>query len=70
MVIKGCHIHPFDLNWAHSENQVRKGNLPIAIPIDPGFSTYQEALDFVENEFRITGVRDLPSPPWSPSLLI
>ncbi len=30
----GTHHHPFDLNWAHSPNAVRKGDLPIAVPID------------------------------------
>ena len=25
MIIKGTHVHPFDLNWEHSEDKVRKG---------------------------------------------
>lgn len=64
-----CHIHPFEMNWRHSEAKTNKGILPIAIPIEPGFSTYQDALAFVEKEFRIKGVMGLPLPPWSEKLL-
>ncbi|MCB1466095.1 MAG: hypothetical protein KDK08_02825 [Rhizobiaceae bacterium] len=67
--IVGCHVHPFGLNWNHSASQVRKGNLPIAIPINPGFGSYEEALEYVEKEFRINGVRSLPPPPWTRKLI-
>jgi len=63
--IKETHIHPFDLNWDHSETQVRKGNLPIAIPVTQSIETYQEALDYVENTFRIKGVSGISLPPWT-----
>ena len=63
--ISQTHLHPFDLNWRHSTNEVKKGHLPIAIPIEQSIETFQEALDFVQNCFRIKGVRDIPVPPWT-----
>jgi hypothetical protein len=63
--IAETHIHPFELNWDHAENQVRKGNLPIAIPVTQSIETYQEALDFVQSCFKIKGVNALPQPPWT-----
>ncbi len=68
-VISGCHIHPFDLNWAHSQSEVRKGNLPIAIPIEPGMASLHEALAFAEKSFRIKGITALPVPPWSEKMV-
>lgn len=62
--IAETHIHPFDLNWAHSESQVRKGNLPIAVPVTQPIETFQEALDFVQNCFRIKGVSSVFPPNW------
>jgi hypothetical protein len=32
--IAKCHIHPFDLNWRDAAKQLRRGNLPIAVPIE------------------------------------
>ena len=37
---KDTHLHCFDLNWAHSEANVRKGHLPIAVPIDRDLMVY------------------------------
>lgn len=67
--ITESHIHPFDLNWEHSPPQVRRGNLPIAVPICEAIDSYEEALAFVEKEFRIKGVVGLPAPPWETRLL-
>lgn len=63
--IVGSHIHPFDLNWNHSAAQLRKGSLPIAVPISESVDTYEEILDFVEKKFKIKGVSELPHPPWA-----
>lgn len=65
----GSHIHAFDLNWNASIKRMRGHNLPIAIPIFTDLRSYSEALDFVENEFRIKGVTKLPLPPWTSKLL-
>ncbi|MCA3438002.1 MAG: hypothetical protein INF48_11865 [Rhodobacter sp.] len=68
-VITGCHFHPFDLNWDHSKALVQKGLLKIAVPVLPSPATYQEALAFVEKEFRIKGVVAMPTPPWTDKML-
>lgn len=67
--LNGSHHHPFDLNWAHSETGVRRGRLPIAVPIEDDPSTYRQALAFFGKEFRIKGVESLPVPPWERRLL-
>lgn len=65
----GSHHHPFELNWTHSETRVRRGELPIAVPINDDPATYRQALAFVGNEFRIKGVENLSAPPWEERLL-
>jgi hypothetical protein len=65
----GCHYHPFDLNWAHSQSEVRKGNLPIATPIESGLASLQEALAFTEKMFRIETLKGVPVPPWTERIL-
>ena len=67
--ITGSHVHPFGLNWDHSETLVRRGVLPIAVPISPDPESYDEALAFVEKEFRIKGIIALPMPPWTDKML-
>lgn len=69
IVQAGCHWHPFDLNWDHSESTVRKGGLPIATPIVPGFQNLQEALAFAEKMFRIETLKGVPVPPWTERIL-
>lgn len=64
-LITATHAHPFDLNWAHSRGQVRKGSLPIAVPIEHKMETYKDALAFVEKYFRINGVKEILEPPWT-----
>ncbi len=67
--ITGSHHHRFDLNWNHSQSQVRKGNLRIAVPIDPDPPTYEDLLAFVGREFRIKGMEEIPVPPWQGQML-
>jgi hypothetical protein len=43
--------------------------LPIAVPIDPSPSSYKEALAYVQKEFRINEVSELPEPPWTTRLI-
>ena len=68
--ISGSHVHPFDLNGNPAQDQVRKGNLPIAIPLAEEPGNYQEALDFAEKILIVKGVRSLPIPPWSTKLTL
>jgi hypothetical protein len=63
--IHGTHFHPFDLNWQHSEVKVRRGELPIALPVTQNIETFKEALEFTQNCFRINNVVDIPTPPWT-----
>jgi hypothetical protein len=34
-VISGCHHHQFSLNWFEAEGRMLKGNLPLAVPMEP-----------------------------------
>ena len=68
-LIQGCHFHPFDINWKHSNTLVKRGILPIAIPISPALASYEDALAFVEKQFRIKGVKSIPIPPWTDKML-
>lgn len=60
---KGTHHHDFRLNWAHSQTAVRKGNLPISMPIVPEPS-FNEILEFVGKAFRIAPIDWVTAPPW------
>jgi hypothetical protein len=66
---RGTHFHSFEMNWLHDPLQVRKGMLPISVPVEHEMETFQETLAFVEELFRINGVSKLPPPPWTQSLL-
>lgn len=69
ILISGTHIHPFDLNWTDAASAVRRGELPIAVPITPDFQSFEAVLDFVKKEFRIKNVASVPIPPWEKALL-
>lgn len=60
---KGTHHHEFDLNWEHSKTCVKKGDLPLAVPIEPE-PTFEEALEFVGKAFRISPVEWISRPSW------
>lgn len=63
-VLQRCtHHHDFQLNWTHSQTAVRKGDLPISIPIEPEPSL-NEILEFVGKAFRISPIGWVPPPPW------
>jgi hypothetical protein len=64
-LIHGTHFHPFDLNWLHSEVKVRRGELPIALPVTQNIETFKDALEFTRNLFRINNVAEIQMPPWT-----
>jgi hypothetical protein len=64
----GTHHHHFHECWKDSPNQVRKGNLDIALPVEPEPS-WDEILVFVGKEFRIEPIEWVPFPPWKPLML-
>lgn len=66
---KQTHSHPFDLNWSRSEADVRKGEIPIALPVSGDPDSYEALLDLVRREFRIMNASELPPPPWQDRLL-
>ena len=66
----GTHHHPFDLNWEHSPDQVKKGSLPISVPIDPEPS-FPEIVELVGKEFKIGPVDWITPPPlWQLKALV
>ncbi len=65
----GTHLHGFEENWNHSSSAVRKGLLPISVPVTQSMETFKEALAFVEKTFKIKGVSGIPTPPWTNKML-
>jgi hypothetical protein len=68
-VIVGCHHHSFDLNFRYAQDELRKGTLPIAIPLEDSPKDFNLLLGFVKKEFRINNIEWLEVPPWEPILL-
>ena len=68
-VMSGSHHHSFALNWNEQSAALRRGNLPIALPISPDPTTYETLIDLVRQEFRILNVDWLQMPPWQATLL-
>jgi hypothetical protein len=66
--IDGSHLHPHALNWVGDAPLT--GNLPLAIPIGTNLPTFQSALEYVEEEFRIGNVKRLQVPPWEATQLL
>jgi len=62
--IRDCHIHPFDENWRDAAKALRRGNLPIAIPLAPSPDDFAALLERVGKEFNIKGIEIVPVPPW------
>lgn len=63
------HHHRFDLNWDNSPGMVRRGGLPIAVPLTPDPSDFNSLLETVANEFMIEDARRVPEPNWQTKLL-
>lgn len=69
LIINGSHYHPFDLIWKYCEKDVRKGQLPIAYPIQPDPANCREFLALVGREFKIFNIQCVGIPPWQSQLL-
>jgi hypothetical protein len=65
----GSHHHRFDLNWARSNEAVLRGELPIAVPLNPNPKNFRDLLGVVEKEFRIDAIQQIGIPPWEPTML-
>lgn len=68
-MLVGDHVHPFDLNWLEVEQRMRRHNLPYAIPLPHAVGSYGALLDAAASVFRISNVKIIPSPEWSPKLI-
>jgi hypothetical protein len=60
----GSHHHQFALNVKDNGLAMRKGNLPIAIPIASDPVNFDELLDFIGRTYNIDGVANLLPPEW------
>lgn len=67
--IRGSHHHPFQLNWSKAEKLVRRGNLPIAVPLEPDPDNFRSFLSVVGREFNIKNIQRICEPPWQPMIL-
>ncbi len=67
--IRCSHYHCFNLNWAHSERAVRRGQLPIAIPIEPDPPYFREFLALVGKVYKIRNIQRISEPPWQPLIV-
>ncbi|MGD0187014.1 MAG: hypothetical protein ABSC25_17430 [Roseiarcus sp.] len=67
--IRCSHLHPFDLNWTLDAKAVRRGHLPIALPINPDPENFREFLALVGREFRIRDIQRVGTPPGQPQLI-
>jgi hypothetical protein len=67
-LIKGCHHHSFASNLKHATKELGRGPLPVAHPIDPSPANFDELLQLVSKEFRITNIQWIEVPPWEPAL--
>jgi hypothetical protein len=69
-LIKGSHIHPFELNWGQDLMATKKGLLPIALPKQQALDSYEEFLVYSGRELRIENMHLIPKPPWEPEMAL
>jgi hypothetical protein len=67
--IIGCHHHEFELNMKYAEKDLRRGVLPIALPLADSPSNFDGLLVRIKKEFRIVNVEWIEAPPWEPVLV-
>ena len=58
------HHHQFELNWLETEQRLRAGNLPIAIPFEHPLSSINQVFEFAEQYFKISGLGRHQMPEW------
>ena len=67
-VFKQTHVHRFDDNWLQTEQRMRAGNLPVAVPIED-VDSYKKFLDICSLELKIANMPQMPLPPWHRRML-
>jgi hypothetical protein len=65
----GCHHHSFEMNLKHCPSELRKGRLPVAVPLGASPADFDALLGFVKKEFRISNIEWVETPPWEPRLV-
>ncbi|MEL7527478.1 MAG: hypothetical protein AAFN16_16995 [Pseudomonadota bacterium] len=60
------HCHCFDDNVGLGGDLWKNNKLPLALPIVPDPSSFEEFLEFVGKKFRISNVSLIGTPPWDP----
>lgn len=63
--IEGTHLHPLELNVRLGREAFAPGNLPVAQPIKDDIRSFRDFLRSVGNAFSISGISNLPTPPWN-----
>ena len=66
--ILGTHHHPWALN-EHLRMEEALDDLPVAEAVQPEPAIWAELLRFAARVWNIDSLKDLPLPPWEPSLL-
>ena len=62
-------LHPFEENAALGLSAMVANNLPISLPIDPEPADFGQAVAYVCATFNLAFRNELPTPPWSLSLI-
>lgn len=67
LLISGHHRHNYYENLT-GDGILRTGNLPVAVPIDEPLTTFESLIAFVSETYKIVGLENLQTPPWSEDL--
>jgi hypothetical protein len=65
----GTHHHSFAENWLWCQQQVERGRLKVALPIDPDAPSFTALLAVAAQEFRIPDLTSIAAPGWEANLL-
>lgn len=62
-------LHPFEENAALGLSAMVANNLPVSLPVAPEPANFEQAVAYVCATFNLAFRNELPTPPWSPSLI-
>lgn len=70
VVQSSSHHHSFEANWNDGQSaRVKRGELPIAVPISPDPASFEEALALAGERFKINNIGVVDRPPWKVLLI-
>ena len=58
------HIHPFEMNFVHSDSRMRNANLPVATNFAIQINTFEELLNESKKMMKISNINVAPKPEW------